>query len=241
MKHSDILVIIPCYNEEANIRRVVERLVQTCPEVDYLVVNDASTDRSEAILRENGFSHVTLPVNLGIGGGVQTGYRYAVENGYRIAVQMDGDGQHDPAYLAAVVEPVAAGKLDMCIGSRFVTREGFQSSPLRRFGINFLSGLIVLLSGKRVHDVTSGFRATGPAMTAYFANHYAADYPEPEAILSATLSGFSVGEVPVVMEERMGGVSSIRSFKSAYFMIKVSFSLLVNRISIRRQNRRDGV
>ena len=229
-----ILVIIPCYNEEENIVRVVERLKRVCPEVDYLVVNDCSTDSSEQILRENGYNHVALPVNLGIGGGIQTGYRYAVENGYDIAVQMDGDGQHDPAYLHAVTDPVERGELDMCIGSRFINKEGFQSSFMRRLGINILSTLIYVLSGKKVLDVTSGFRATGKEMTAYFANHYAADYPEPEAIMSATLNGFKVGEAPVIMEERMGGVSSIRSFKSAYYMIKVSIALVINRISIQK-------
>lgn len=232
------LVIIPCYNEEENIVRTVERLIRTCPDVDYLVVNDCSTDGSERLLRERGFNHVTLPVNLGIGGGVQTGYRYAVEHGYDIAVQMDGDGQHDPAYLHTVVAPVAAGTLDMCIGSRFITKEGFQTSFLRRFGIGILSALIFVLSGKRVKDVTSGFRATGREMTAYFADHYASDYPEPEAIMAATLNGFTVGEAPVVMEERLGGVSSIRSFKSAYYMIKVSLALIVDRISIRQKGGR---
>ena len=233
-----ILVIIPCYNEEENILRVVQRLQRTCPDVDYLVVNDCSTDGSERILREHSINHVTLPVNLGIGGGVQTGYRYAVENGYDIAVQMDGDGQHDPAYLHAVTAPVEAGELDMCIGSRFITKEGFQTSFMRRFGINILSALIFVLSGRRVRDVTSGFRATGREMTAYFADHYAADYPEPEAIMAATLNGFAVGEAPVVMEERMGGVSSIRSFKSAYYMIKVSLALVVDRFSIRQKGGR---
>lgn len=232
------LVIIPCYNEEENIVRTVERLIRTCPDVDYLVVNDCSTDGSERLLRERGFNHVTLPVNLGIGGGVQTGYRYAVEHGYDIAVQMDGDGQHDPAYLHTVVAPVAAGTLDMCIGSRFITKEGFQTSFLRRFGIGILSALIFVLSGKRIKDVTSGFRATGREMTAYFADHYASDYPEPEAIMAATLNGFTVGEAPVVMEERLGGVSSIRSFKSAYYMIKVSLALIVDRISIRQKGGR---
>lgn len=232
------LVIIPCYNEEENIVRTVQRLIRTCPEVDYLVVNDCSTDGSERLLREHGFNHVTLPVNLGIGGGVQTGYRYAVEHGYDVAVQMDGDGQHDPAYLRTVTAPVEAGELDMCIGSRFLEKEGFQSSALRRFGINLLSALIFVLSGKRVRDVTSGFRATGREMTAYFADHYASDYPEPEAIMAATLNGFAVGEAPVVMEERLGGVSSIRSFKSAYYMIKVSLALIVDRISIRQKGGR---
>ena len=228
------LVLIPCYNEEENIRSVVERLQATCPDVDYLVINDCSTDGSEQVLRENGFNYLSLPINLGIGGGVQSGYRYAQANGYDIAIQMDGDGQHDPAYLHRVIEPVAKGELDMCIGSRFIKKEGFQTSFMRRVGIRFLSWLIHLLCGKRVLDVTSGFRACNARMTAYFARHYAIDYPEPEAILAASLAGFSVGEAPVIMKERQGGVSSIHSFKSAYSMIKVSLALIIDRFSIHK-------
>ncbi len=231
------LVLIPCYNEQENIVRVVERLIATCPAVDYLIINDCSTDGSEAILRAHGYNHVSLPVNLGIGGGIQTGYRYAKENGYDITVQMDGDGQHNPAFLDTVISPIAAGELDMCIGSRFLEKEGFQTSFMRRFGIVILSILIKLLSGKRIYDVTSGFRATNAEMTAYFADHYAADYPEPEAILAAVLRGYRVGEAPVIMEERLGGVSSIRAFKSAYYMIKVSLSLLVDFISMPRKEK----
>ena len=217
MNHpAKILVIIPCYNEEANIVSTVERLRATCPQVDFLIINDCSTDRSAELLAEHGYPFLDLPVNLGIGGGVQCGYRYARANGYDVAVQMDGDGQHDPAYLMQVVQPVLDGKLDMCIG------------------IRFLSWLIHILCGQRILDVTSGFRAIGPQLTAYFAEHYASDYPEPEAILAATLAGFRVGEAPVVMKERQGGVSSIRSFKSAYYMIKVSLSLIIDRLSIKK-------
>ena len=233
-----ILIIIPCYNEEENIERVVANLKQAAPEADYLIVNDCSTDRSAAICRDNGFSYVSLPVNLGIGGGVQCGYLYAREHGYDITVQMDGDGQHDPAYLDAIVEPVLRGELDMCIGSRFIKKEGFQTSFMRRVGIHFLSGMILLLSGNHVRDVTSGFRATNARMTAYFAEHYASDYPEPEAILAASLAGFRVGETPVVMQERQGGVSSINAVKSVYYMVKVSLSLIINRLSIKRIRRR---
>lgn len=199
MNHpAKILVIIPCYNEEANIVSTVERLRATCPQVDFLIINDCSTDRSAELLAEHGYPFLDLPVNLGIGGGVQCGYRYARANGYDVAVQMDGDGQHDPAYLMQVVQPVLDGKLDMCIGSRFIKCEGFQTSFMRRVGIRFLSWLIHILCGQRILDVTSGFRATGPQLTAYFAEHYASDYPEPEAILAATLAGFRVGEAPVV-------------------------------------------
>ena len=232
-----ILVIIPCYNEAENIARVVQNLQdsvagQTLPgQVDYLVVNDCSTDNSALICAQNGFSYLSLPVNLGIGGGVQSGYLYATRNGYDIAVQMDGDGQHDPAYLSNVVGPVARGEVDMCVGSRFITKEGFQTSAMRRAGIRLLSGLIRLLCGVRVLDVTSGFRDTNRELTEFFAQNYAQDYPEPEAIISAVLNGFRVGEAPVVMAERMGGISSINPLRSVYYMVKVSIALVVYRLT----------
>lgn len=229
------LVLIPCYNEESNIKAVVERLRSVCPEVDYLVINDCSTDGSEQVLRDNDFQYLSLPINLGIGGGVQCGYRYARDRGYDITIQMDGDGQHDPAYLQQIIAPVASGELDMCIGSRFIEKEGFQTSFMRRMGIRIESALIFILCGKRILDVTSGFRACGKCMTAFFADHYASDYPEPEAILSATLNGFRVGEAPVRMQERQGGVSSIIGFKTVYFMIKVSLSLIIDRLSFNRK------
>ncbi len=235
-----ILVLIPCYNEEENIVRVVRRLESACPGVDYLVINDCSTDSSPRLLSREGMNYLDLPVNLGIGGGVQCGYRYAVANGYDIAIQMDGDGQHDPAYLEDVVRPVAQGQLDLCIGSRFLKKEGFQTSFMRRVGIRFLSFLIFLFSGNRVLDVTSGFRACNREMMEYFVRHYATDYPEPESILAASLTGFRVGEVPVVMQERLGGVSSISAFNSVYFMIKVSLSLIISRLALHRSNRRNA-
>ncbi len=239
-----ILVIIPCYNEAENIARVVKNLQagaarQALPGTeDYRVVNDCSTDESAAICASEGFSYISLPVNLGIGGGVQSGYLYAAQNGYDIAVQMDGDGQHDPAYLASVVGPVARGEVDMCVGSRFITKEGFQTSAMRRAGIRLLSGLIRLLCGVRVLDVTSGFRATGRRLTEFFARNYAQDYPEPEAIISAVLNGFRVGEAPVVMAERMGGTSSISPLRSVYYMVKVSIALVVYRLT--RPRRKGG-
>ena len=196
-----ILVLIPCYNEEENIVATVEHLQSTCPQVDFLVINDCSTDHSADILRAHHYPFLDLPVNLGIGGGVQCGYQYAVHNGYDVTVQMDGDGQHDPAYLMEVVQPVLDGTYDMCIGSRFIKKEGFQTSFMRRVGIRFLSWLIHLLCGKRVLDVTSGFRACN---------------------------------APVIMKERQGGVSSIHSFKSAYYMNKVSLALIIDRFSIHK-------
>ena len=139
-----ILVLIPCYNEEQNIVNTVERLKAACPDVDFLVINDCSTDGSAALLQSHGYPFLDLPVNLGIGGAVQCGYRYAKRCGYDVAIQMDGDGQHDPAYLYEIVRPVLEGRCDMCIGSRFIKKEGFQTSFMRRVGIRFLSGLIRL-------------------------------------------------------------------------------------------------
>ena len=225
------LVIIPCYNEQDSIVRVINNLKDNAPDVDYLIVNDCSTDNTEKILRENGFNYINNPINLGIGGGVQAGYLYAQQNGYDIAVQMDGDGQHDPKYLSKVIAPVANGTFDMAIGSRFIEKEGFQTSFMRRFGINIISAFILILTGKRIKDTTSGFRACNRKLIEFFARNYADDYPEPEAIMACIVNGFSVGEVAVVMEERQGGVSSIRSLKSAYYMIKVCLALIVNRIS----------
>ena len=229
------LIIIPCYNEEENIEPVIARLQKEFPQGDYLVVNDCSSDNSAKLLKEGGYNYISLPVNLGIGGGVQSGYLYAVENEYDITVQMDGDGQHNPVYLPAVIKPIEEGKLDMCIGSRFITKEGFQTSTARRAGIKFLSGVIRFLSGAKVQDVTSGFRACNKEMTRYFSNNYAQDYPEPEAIISSVMNGFRVGEVAVVMEERQGGESSISPIKGVYYMVKVTIALVVYRLILKRK------
>ena len=229
-----ILVIIPCYNEHESIERVIENLKANAPFADYLIVNDCSTDKTLRILQANGMNYINNPVNLGIGGGVQAGYLYARENGYDVAVQMDGDGQHDPKYLEKVCAPVIDGTYDMCIGSRFIEKEGFQSSFMRRLGINIISFMIKLFTGKKIYDVTSGYRACNKELINFFADNYADDYPEPEAIITSVLSGFKVGEVPVVMVERQGGTSSIRSLKSAYYMIKVCLALVVDRIKVRK-------
>lgn len=224
------LVIIPCYNEQENIEKTVAALKENAPWADYLVINDCSTDASLEILRQKGINFLSNPINLGIGATVQAGYMYARDKGYDIAVQMDGDGQHNPRYLRDVCRPITDGSADMCIGSRFINKEGFQSSFMRRLGINIISTLIFVLTGHKVKDVTSGYRACDRKLIEFFADNYADDYPEPEAIISCILNGFTVREVPVKMEERQGGVSSIRSLKSAYYMIKVCLSLIVHRI-----------
>lgn len=226
------LVIIPAYNEEGSIERVIKDLQTECPHCDYVVINDCSTDQTRNILRENTASYLELPANLGIGGGVQTGYRYALEQDYDIAVQFDGDGQHDARYIPALTAPIERDEAEVVIGSRFLQSEGFQSSAMRRVGIHFLSGLIGCLSGVWVKDVTSGMRAVNRKMIAEYAQNYAQDYPEPEAILTAGLLGARVTEVPVQMRERQSGVSSINVIRSAYYMFKVSIALVLNRLAL---------
>lgn len=225
------LIIIPAFNEQANIVNTVQDIKNHIPEADYIVVNDCSKDKTREILRQEGANYIDLPVNLGIGGGVQTGYRYALECGYDIAVQFDGDGQHDASYIKDLIAPIEHGQADVTVGSRFVKNEGFQSSAMRRLGIRFLSGLIHLLCGVKVKDVTSGMRAVNRRMIEKFAWDYAQDYPEPEAILTSGLIHAQILEVPVQMRERQGGTSSINTVRSMYYMIKVSIALVITRMT----------
>lgn len=231
---SKILVIVPAYNEGLNIVNTINNLEKSGIELDYVIVNDCSTDDSEEILRKNGYNYISHPINLGIGGGVQSGYKYAFQNGYDIAIQQDGDGQHDSAYLSKVIEPIIKGDADIVIGSRFIKKEGFQSSASRRIGINFLSKLIKLVCGADIKDVTSGYRAVNRKYIEFYANSYPSDYPEPEAIVSAKLNGARIEEIPVIMKERENGVSSINLRRSVYYMIKVSLAIIICRLSSRR-------
>ncbi len=227
-----VLVLIPAYNEQGNILNTLADLQTHCPEMDVLVINDCSRDKTQEILAENGVNHLNLTTNLGIGGAVQAGYQYARARGYDIAVQFDGDGQHEAAYLAELIRSIEEGEADIAIGSRFIEKEGFQSSRARRLGINMLSGLIRALSGVAVADVTSGMRAVNRRFIEAYAENYAQDYPEPEAILYAGLCGAKIREVAVQMRERESGTSSISAFKSTYYMIKVSLALILGRISM---------
>lgn len=240
-----LLVIIPAYNEEAAILGTLADLRKNCPEADWVVINDCSRDGTRALLREHHASYLDLPVNLGIGGGVQTGYKYAVEHGYDLTVQFDGDGQHRADCIHDLIAPIVRGEADMTVGSRFLpgteeAEKGFQSSMARRIGIRWISALIRLTTGRTIHDVTSGFRACSKELTAYFAQNYAQDYPEPEAIVSAMYQGMRVREVPVRMNERQGGVSSIRALGSLHYMLKVSLAILLAglRLTGRRKERK---
>lgn len=235
MNNVRILVIIPAFNEQDNIVKAIQDLNDNYPEADYVVINDCSTDHTREILNGNGYNYVDLPINLGIGGSVQTGFLYAAEHDYDIAVQMDGDGQHNASYIDKLVLPIVSGKADMTIGSRYVEKEGFQSSALRRIGINFLSTLIKACTGTRICDVTSGFRAFNRKCIRLFSDEYAQDYPEPEAIVRAVCNGMSIVEVPVVMNARTSGSSSIFGLKSIYYMIKVSMAIILLRLTLKKR------
>lgn len=221
------LVIIPAFNESGSILRAVQDIEEHAPEFDYVVVNDCSTDDTLQVCRKNGLNHVNLSVNLGIGGAVQTGYLYGCQNGYDLAVQFDGDGQHDASYLEQMAEELIRTESDMVIGSRFIEKEGFQSSGLRRVGISYFSALIKLVTGKRVTDPTSGMRMVNRDVMKLYAENYPKDYPEPESVVAILRAGKKVTELPVIMRERTEGTSSIAGPKSVYYMIKVTLAILM--------------
>ncbi len=220
------LIIIPAYNEEASILKVIER-IEEVTDCDYLVVNDGSTDNTKKVLTENNKNFIDLPINLGIGGAVGTGYKYAYNNGYDFAVQIDGDGQHDPAFIKDMRDILIDGRADMVIGSRFIEKRGFQTSTMRRMGIRFLKVLIKILCSKTITDATSGFRVINKDIIEMFANYYPDDYPEPETTVMVLKRGHTILEHPVVMHDRTGGVSSINALRSVYFMIKVSLAMIL--------------
>ena len=224
------LVIIPAFNEEGNLEKTIKDIKDNAPDFDYVIINDCSTDKTLEMCRRHGFSHLNLPVNLGIGGAVQTGYRYAYYHGYDIAVQFDGDGQHSASHLEDMVTTLIDTESDMVIGSRFIEKEGFQSSGLRRIGIKYFTGLIKLLTGKKITDPTSGMRMVNKKLLEKFTDEYPKDYPEPESVVTILSEKYKVTEIPVVMNEREEGVSSISLKNSVYYMIKVSFAILIARM-----------
>lgn len=224
-----VIVIIPAYNERESIVSTVNSVAAAG--YDYVVINDGSTDDTLDICRAHNLNVLDLPQNLGIGGAVQAGHKYAKQFGYDIDVQVDGDGQHDPSFIPKLVDGILSGS-DLVIGSRFVEQtDGFQSSFMRRVGINWLSGVINLVTHHRITDPTSGFRACNSKAIDLFCKRYPADYPEPDSIVSALSHGLNVSETSVVMKERQGGSSSISGFSSIYYMIKVTLAILISAFS----------
>ena len=189
-----ILMIIPAYNEQENIKQTVETIKNHKEKLDYVVINDGSTDNTERILRENNINHIQLINNLGIGGAVQTGYKYAYENDYDIAIQFDGDGQHDVNYVSKICEPLINGQADMCIGTRYLDKSSseFQSTFMRRLGANIISLFIRVFAGQKITDPTSGFRAVNKKVIKEFAKNYPIEYPEPESTVSLLVNGYKV-------------------------------------------------
>lgn len=220
------LVIIPAYNEEETIINTVQNLKKTNENVDYVIINDCSKDKTKEICEKNNFNVINLPINLGIGGAVQTGYKYAYENQYDVAIQMDADGQHDPKYIPEMVKEIENGN-DLVIGSRFLKKEGFQSTWLRRLGINLYSFIIKMFTKKRIKDTTSGYRAAGKNIIKLFSQSYPVDYPEPETNGFVAKNNFKIVEIPMEMQERGGGTSSITPIKSIYYAIKVGLAVML--------------
>jgi glycosyltransferase involved in cell wall biosynthesis len=230
-----ILVIVPAFNERGNIGRTVEEIRQRTEGVDILVIDDGSMDTTAQEATSAGGMVISLPFNLGIGAAVQTGFQYARRHQYDIAVQIDGDGQHDASFLSNIIGPILSDEADMVVGSRFLEKSGgYRSSFSRRVGINFFVHLINALTGVKVNDPTSGFRAYNKKMIALFAEYYPHDFPEPEAIVVTQQAGGRIIEIPVIMRPREAGSSSIRYFKTFYYMIKVTMAILLHMIRVRR-------
>jgi glycosyltransferase involved in cell wall biosynthesis len=233
---SRLVAVVPAWNEEGIVGTVVDEITAAVPGIDVVVVDDASTDGTAAAAERRGAIVLRLPFNVGIGGAVQTGFRYALDEGYELAVRLDGDGQHDPAEIARILAPIRAREADVVIGSRFADGSGTYRPPLaRRVGIRVFARLVSLLGRQRVTDTTSGFIALGRSGIELFASEYPHDYPEVEATLVALRSGIRLAQVQVKMRERTTGASSITFVRSLYYIVKVTLALLV--ASLRRYSR----
>lgn len=227
-----ILIIIPAFNEEATILGVLDSLKKECPDYDLLVVNDASTDNTSMLARSiDGVVVVDLPVNLGIGGAVQTGLRYANRNNYNCAVQFDADGQHQACDVHLLVDMVLSGECDVAIGSRFVGESVIRGTDLvRRFGIRIFEFFSLLLIRKRIRDHTSGFRAFSQETIWFVMSKYPVDYPEPEIVILLARNKFRIKETFTQMYSRQGGISSIPLYRGPYYMLKVMIAMIMARI-----------
>jgi glycosyltransferase involved in cell wall biosynthesis len=235
-----LVAVVPAWNEEAAIGRVVDEIRAFDSTADIVVVDDASSDGTAAVAGRHGATVLRLPFNVGIGGAVQTGIRYAREEGYDVAVRLDGDGQHDASEIGKLLAPIRSGDADLVIGSRFVDPGGTYRPPFaRRMGIRVFARLVSLLGGQRVTDTTSGFVALNRTGIELFAEQFPHDYPEVEATLVALRSGLRLAQVQVEMRERQTGTSSITFLRSLYYIVKVTLALLV--ASMRRYPRLEGV
>lgn len=222
-----LLVIIPAYNEEESLGRVIRNVRTALPGADIVVINDGSTDATPDIAWGYRVSLVSLPYNLGIGTAMQTGFMYARDCAYDVAVQVDGDGQHDPREIPELISALRRSGADVMIGSRYIEDRGYVTPPSRRAGIAILSAIITLITGQRITDPTSGFRAMNRHAIDFCAVEYPFDYPEPESVVTFQRAGLKVDEIPVTMNPRYGGISSITPLRSAYYMVKVIMAILM--------------
>ena len=219
---SKLLILIPAYNEAENIESVVDNLIRNYPQYDYIVINDGSKDGTVEICRQKGYRYIDMPINVGLTDGVQTGMMYAYEQGYEYALQFDGDGQHDPAYIQPMMD--AMSECDICIGSRFVTEK--KPRGLRMLGSNFIQATIRLTTGRKVKDPTSGMRMFNRRVIKAMATH--SDYgPEPDTLAHLIRSGAVVKEIQVVMHDREAGESYLNFSRSVRYMLHMFFSILV--------------
>ena len=229
-----VLIVIPCFNEAESLPKLADELKKVSVPIEYdiipLVVNDCSKDNTVLVAKELGFKVLDLPNNLGIGGAVQAGIKYAFRNNFDYAVQMDGDGQHPPEELIKILEAAKMKNADVVIGSRFLEKNGFQSTFLRRLGIRYFFALNKLLTRARIYDSTSGYRLLGKKAMAIAVKYYPDDYPEPESLVFFARAGLKIVEIPIIMRLRQGGVSSITGFKTVNYMVKVTLSMLFSYI-----------
>jgi glycosyltransferase involved in cell wall biosynthesis len=224
------LVIVPAYNEENCIGAVISDLRDNFPGGDILVVNDGSRDRTSEIAKERGARVIDLPYNVGIGGAIQTGFVYAMRENYEVAIQFDGDGQHQADEIPKILEPYKQGDADIVVGSRFLSEGGFTSSMQRKMGAKILSCVVSSLIGKKITDTTSGFRVYGKKAIGFFSSMYPEDYPEVETFILAHKKGLIVREVPAEILPRAGGRSSITFTRAVYYMVKVLLAVFVDLI-----------
>ena len=228
----EMCAIVPAWNEAANLPGVIADLRRHQPDMQIVIVNDCSTDNTAVVAARFGVTVLNLPINLGIGGAVQTGLKYARDNGCDLAIQFDGDGQHLASQIEKIITPVLGGEADVVIGSRFLGESEYQSSFARRTGIRVLQWLNSMMVGSRITDNTSGFRAFNRAAIEFLADYYSQDYPEPQAVIELYRNKFRLLEVPVVMAQRTHGTSSIPSHRSLYYMLKV---IMANTIAFTRK------